>query len=236
MNHRTLIDALLYIGTGLEFNGKFNSHKNCGCIIILKTGDTEEHLVSNWMQTGAGFHLTTEIVTEHFRSEGKCEVSRYCVMSSFYCMNPQNTTTRKIVSGGNNDEWINARGNHTKQLMIMLGKLTEEKITTNAEVLRLFRSIPPWFDPTLLPKLIHTQITQWDECHIEQQTRIYVSKSNVIKMENYVMMVNVMTYLLVRRINFRSNVVSVSGLQLVSYLAKISPVACAVKYWISPTG
>ena len=156
MDHCTLIDIMLCICTRLEFNGKLNAHKNCGLTIILKTGDTEEHLIADWMETGAGFCLTTEIVNKHLRTEVKCEVSRYCVMSSFYCMNPQITTTRKVVSGGNNDKWINTRGNYTKQFQIMLGKLTEEQIMTNAEVLRVFCPILPWFDPTLLPKLTGT--------------------------------------------------------------------------------
>ena len=79
-------------------------HKNCGRSIILKRGGTEEHLIANWMDTDAGFLLTTEIVNKNCRSEGKCDVSRYFIMSSFYCMNPQITTTRKVVSGGNNDK------------------------------------------------------------------------------------------------------------------------------------
>ena len=169
MIHHTLIDVMICIRIRLEFNGKLNLHKNCGCTIILKTGDTEEHLITNWMETGAGFCLTTEIVNEHCRSEEKCEVSRYCVMSSFYRMNPRIKTTRKVVSGGNNDKWINTRGKYTKQFMIILGKLTEEQIMTNAEGLRSFGPIPPWFDPTLLPKITHTQIVWWDECHIEKQ-------------------------------------------------------------------
>ena len=147
---------MLCIRTGFEFNGKLNLHKNCGRTVILKTGDTEEHLITNWMETGAGFCLTTEIVNEHRRSEGKCEVSRYCVMSAFYRMNPRITTTCKIVSGWNNEKLINSRSNYTKQLMIMLGKFTEDQIMINADELRLFGPIPLWFNPTLLPKLAHT--------------------------------------------------------------------------------
>ena len=34
---------------------------------------------------------------------------------------------------------------------------------------RQFGPLPPYFDPSLLPKLDCTQIAWWDECHIEQQ-------------------------------------------------------------------
>ena len=75
MIYRTLTEVMLCIRSGIGFNGKFNSHKNCGRMIILKARETEEHLIANWMKTGAGFCLTAKIVKEHRRSEGKCEVS-----------------------------------------------------------------------------------------------------------------------------------------------------------------
>ena len=83
------------------------------------------------MEQHCGFRMTTYIVNEHRRDEGNEEVSRFAIMAAFYRMQPLVTRIRKVQSGGYNDNWIEARFNVTKQMNIMLGKLTDDEIRTN---------------------------------------------------------------------------------------------------------
>ena len=52
-------------------------------------------------------------------------------MAAFYRMQPLVTRIRKVQSGGYNDNWVEAHFNITKQMNIMRGKLTDDKIRTN---------------------------------------------------------------------------------------------------------
>ena len=83
------------------------------------------------MEQHCGFRMTTYIVNEHIRDKGNEEVYRFTVMAAFYRMQPLVTRIRKVQSGGYNDNWIEARFNVTKQMNIMLGKLTDDEIRTN---------------------------------------------------------------------------------------------------------
>ena len=115
-------------------------------------------------------------------------------MSAFYRLNPKVDVLSKVVSGGNNENWIKASYDQCKQMKIMLGELSMDEIMTddqgkpsifnhpfqfiNIQTFKLttiktgnrhYGPPPPWFDPSILATLDRAQIAWWDECHIEQE-------------------------------------------------------------------
>ena len=54
-------------------------------------------------------------------------------MSAFYRLAPQIKVIQKVQSGGNNEGWMNASYNVTKQMQIMLGELSDDEIMTDRE-------------------------------------------------------------------------------------------------------
>ena len=122
------------------------------------------------MEAHCGFRFTMEQVNEHRRQQGLEGVSRYCVMSVFHRLKPKIDILQKIVSGGHNQACITVRHNVTKQMQVMLGKLTREDLLQDSETgLVCEGPLPHWLEPDHLPKLSDAQIAWWDECHIEQQ-------------------------------------------------------------------
>ena len=87
--------------------------------------------MANWMESHVGFRMTTLFVNEHRREEGKERVSVSAVMSAFYRLQPQVNVLQKLQSGGLNQGWIDASYNISKQMLIMLGKLTVDEVMTD---------------------------------------------------------------------------------------------------------
>ena len=83
------------------------------------------------MQSHAGFRMTTLLVNEHRREEGKEKVSTSAVMSAFYRLEPKVSIIEKVQSGGTNKGWMDASYNVAKQMQVMLGRITDDEIMTN---------------------------------------------------------------------------------------------------------
>ena len=132
MIKRTLDDIVRSMAIGFEYNGS-NEVKN-GRKTSISPGSQEESLIANWMESHCGFRMTTILVNEHRREAGKERVSRFAVMSAFHRLKPKVQIIEKIQSGGNNEAWIQASYNITKQMKIMLGELTDiDEIMTDRE-------------------------------------------------------------------------------------------------------
>ena len=116
---------------GENFDGHIRNNKKLGRKIIILPGSIEEALIANWMEAHCGFHMTTSMVNEHWKQQDGIEVSRYTVMSAFYRLNPKVDVLSKVVSGGNNENWIKASYNQCKQMKIMLGELSMDESMTD---------------------------------------------------------------------------------------------------------
>ena len=64
----------------------------------------------------------------------------------------------------NNEEWVIARKNQCRQMMIMLGLISRNDLHKEYG-----NKIPPWFDAKKLPTLSSHQIVWWDETHLQQE-------------------------------------------------------------------
>ena len=128
---RTLMEIMRCAIEGIAFDGSIANTKKTGRKIIILPCSAEELLIANWMENHCGFRMTTEMVNEHRRQEGKDKVSVYCVMSAFYRLQPKVNVLVKVQSGGQNEGWITARYNQAKQVEAMLGNLTEDEMMTD---------------------------------------------------------------------------------------------------------
>ena len=99
--------------------------------LAIEEGSVEEELIAKWMESHLGFRMTTLLVNEHRKEEGKERVSVSAVMNAFYRLNPKVSIIEKVQSGGNNKGWIEASYNVSKQMQIMMGKLTDNEIMTD---------------------------------------------------------------------------------------------------------
>ena len=127
--HRTLSNILDCLADGSPFDGSLG--KTSGRPVLITSGSTEEELVANWMEQHLGFRMTTMLVNEHRREEGKERVGVSAVMTAFYRLSPKITIIEKVQSGGLNDKWMHASYNIAKQMQVMLGRITDEEIMTD---------------------------------------------------------------------------------------------------------
>lgn len=130
---RALDDIVSALKVGKEFDGTYIKHGNCGRKVVILPGSQDETLIANWMEQHCGFCMTTMLINEHRRENGEERVSRYAVMAAFYRLAPQIKVIQKVQSGGNNEGWMNASYNVTKQMQIMLGELSNDEIMTDRE-------------------------------------------------------------------------------------------------------
>lgn len=126
---RVLENILCCICDGHDFEGKFFMYT--GRPLAIEEGSVEEELIAKWMESHLGFRMTTLLVNEHRKEEGKERVSVSAVMNAFYRLNPKVSIIEKVQSGGNNKGWIEASYNVSKQMQIMMGKLTDNEIMTD---------------------------------------------------------------------------------------------------------
>ena len=140
-------------------------YQSLGPKIIIKEGSYEECIIADWMEQGLGFRMTTLMVNQHRLEEDLLPVGRNCVMNAFYRMKPLVTKLKKMPQGNiNNEEWMLARKNQCRQMMVMLGLIGKKDLQNIYE-----KGIPPWFDATKLPNLNAQQIVWWDEMHLKQE-------------------------------------------------------------------
>ena len=126
---RTLDKIMLCIRTGTPFVGQLGT--TTGRHILIESGSAEEELIARWMESHLGFRMTTMLVNEHRREEGKERVGVSAVMNAFYRLNPKVTIIEKVQSGGLNQAWMDASYNIAKQMQIMLGLLSEDEVMTD---------------------------------------------------------------------------------------------------------
>ena len=129
---KTLEEIVRCMAIGYKYDGL--SELTHGRKTSIIPGSQEESLIANWMESHCGFRMTTILVNEHRREGGKERVSRFAVMSAFHRLKPKVQIIEKIQSGGNNEAWIQASYNITKQMKIMMGELTDiDEIMTDRE-------------------------------------------------------------------------------------------------------
>ena len=77
--------------------------------------------------------MTTMLVNEHRREEGKKRVGVSAVMNAFYRLQPKVTIIEKVQTGSLNQNWKEASYNIARQMQIMLGRLSEDEVMTDNE-------------------------------------------------------------------------------------------------------
>ena len=128
---RVLEEAMRCLRVGECFDGRIEPKNKVGRKVEILPGSAEELLMANWMESHVGFRMTTLLVNEHRREEGKENVSVSAVMSAFYRLEPRVNVLQKVQSGGLNQGWIDASYNVSKQMLVMLGKLTLDEVMTD---------------------------------------------------------------------------------------------------------
>ena len=115
--------------TGVSFNPAL-AHTG-GRNVLIEQGSFEEELIARWMGAHLGFQMTTLLVNEHKKEEGKEVVGVSAVVNAFFQLKPKIVSIQKVQSGGLNEDWINASYNVAKQMQIMLGRLSDDEIMTD---------------------------------------------------------------------------------------------------------
>ena len=92
-------------------------------------------------------------------------MGKNAMTTAFDRMAPPVNIIAKIPQGNvNHNAWRRARKNQTKQLLVMLGDLTEEELKYEYP-----DGIPMEYDPKQLPRLLRNQVIFYDETHLEQE-------------------------------------------------------------------
>ena len=129
---RTLREIMRCLRLGLPFDGNLHSD-SMGRKVLINPGSVEETLIANWMEQHCGFRMTTMLVNEHRRQQGDERVSVWAVMSAFYRLKPKINLIEKVQSGGLNPAWIQASYNISKQMQIMLGRISDDEVMTDSQ-------------------------------------------------------------------------------------------------------
>ena len=128
---RVLEEAMRCLRVGKYFDGTIEPKNKLGRKVVILPGSAEELLMANWMESHIGFRMTTLLVNEHRKEEGKERVIVSAVMSAFYRLQPKVSVLQKLQSGGLNQGWMDASYNVSKQMLVMLGKLTVDEVMTD---------------------------------------------------------------------------------------------------------
>mmetsp|Transcript_36666 Transcript_36666/g.43818 ORF Transcript_36666/g.43818 Transcript_36666/m.43818 type:complete len:167 (-) Transcript_36666:313-813(-) len=88
--------------------------------------------MARWMESHLDFRMTTMLVNEHRREEGKERVGVSAVMNAFYRLQPKVNIIEKMQSGGLNQAWMDASYNIAKQMQIMLGRISDNEVMTDS--------------------------------------------------------------------------------------------------------
>ena len=95
---------------------------------MIESGSTEEELIAKWMESHLGFFITTLLVNKNRREEGKERVSISTIVKVFYPLKLKMNIIKKIQSDGLNEQWVQASYNVSKQMHIMLVRLSDDEI------------------------------------------------------------------------------------------------------------
>ena len=96
---------------------------------IIGHNTPEEAMIANNMERNMGFRYTTDLVNEYCTEHNLFHVLVSAVVHKFRTMNPTITKIQKQNQGNKEHKaWIDTRHNQTKQLGIMLGRITKEDL------------------------------------------------------------------------------------------------------------
>jgi len=85
------------------------------------------------MEYHVGIRKTTTLVNKHIREQGDKRVSVSASISAFYQLQLNINIIEKVVSGGLNEDEINASYNILKQMQILIRQLSDDEIMTDKE-------------------------------------------------------------------------------------------------------
>ena len=111
----------------LEYTGNNNLTRHLNPPYLLSNLD-ELNFLANSMENRLGITYTTKLLSCHRHQNGFDAVCRSTVNLSFFRLQLKITTIQKIQQGTNNEgKWKEARQRQTKQWLIMLNRLPEDK-------------------------------------------------------------------------------------------------------------
>ena len=88
----------------------------------------ELNLLENSMENRLGIKYTTKLINFHLHQKGVGAVCRSTVNLAFLRLAPKITIIQKIQQGTNNEgKWKETRQRQTKQWLIMIDRLPEDK-------------------------------------------------------------------------------------------------------------
>ena len=110
-----------------EYTGNSNVTRNLNPPYLLSNLD-ELNILADSMENRLGIRCTTELINFHHHQNGFDVVCRSTVNLAFLRLQPKITRIQKIQQGMNNEgKWKEARQRQTKQWLIMLNQIPEDK-------------------------------------------------------------------------------------------------------------
>ncbi len=112
---------------------------------------------------GLGIQVTTVVINEHRKEEGKTHVGTDTVWRTIHRLKPvvKRTPTASQGSHDAHAAWTIARKNWIAQLLIRIGELTDDQVNS----LKVNGELPEYFDKTKLTELKLEQIAWFDKTH-----------------------------------------------------------------------
>ena len=113
--------------TKQEYTGNNNLTRHFNPSYLVSNVD-EINLLANLMENRLGITYTTKLLNCHRHQNGVDAVCRSTVNLAFLRLAPKITRIQKIQQGTKNEgKWKEARQRQTKQCLIMLNRLPEDK-------------------------------------------------------------------------------------------------------------
>ena len=110
-----------------EYTGNNNVTRNLNPPYLLSNLD-ELNLLADSMENRLGLRYTTKLINFHRHQNGFDTVCSSTVNLDFLRLQPKITRIQKIQKGTKNEgKWKEARQRQTKQWLIMLNRLQEDK-------------------------------------------------------------------------------------------------------------
>ena len=110
-----------------EYTGNNNLTRHLNPPYLVSNVD-ELNLVADLMKNRLGITYTTKLLNCHRHQNGVDAVCRSTVNLAFLRLAPKITRIQKIQQGTKNEgKWKEARQRQTKQLLIMINRLPEDK-------------------------------------------------------------------------------------------------------------
>lgn len=103
--------------------------KNWGRASTLTSVSKIEKIIADWMEQGLGFRWTTMMLNHYRREMWHDIVDRNAVIYTFHRMAPTTIMIKKRIQGSfMHDAWQTTRYRQTKQINIMLGRISIENL------------------------------------------------------------------------------------------------------------